>query len=239
MNPGSGEPISSFILQRKSAHCEYFASSAVILLRAIGVPTRYVSGYYAHEGDGRNWTLIRQRDAHAWAESWIAGKGWVTVDATPGDGRPDALAGPIPFYWRVWEKIQDILGALRTWVVTAGWAEKGAVFLLLALGLLVPQVYRYLQKRRTVTLGFRYSNSDAALAQLSNRFEALLARRGIPCPENRTWPEHLAMTDNPPMMQGFVRAYGRARFGPPPTRAEIAQIENDLRVLEKQMEKQA
>ena len=235
VNPGPGEPISSFLLQHKSAHCEYFASAAVILLRALGVPTRYVSGYYAHEADGRDWTLIRQRDAHAWAESWVAGAGWVTVDATPGDGRPDALAGPIPFYWRVWEKIQDILGALRTWVITASWAAKGSVFFVLVLGLLIPQVYRAIQKRRSPRTGFRYSGSDAALALLSARFEALLAKRGIPCPETRTWPEHLALTqaDTGREMQGFVRAYGRARFGPPPTREEIAQMSVALDTLEK------
>ena len=236
VDPGPGEPISGFILQHKAAHCEYFASAAVILLRAIDVPTRYVSGYYGYEEDGRNWTLVRQRDAHAWAESWTGGKGWVTVDATPGSGRPDALGGPIPLYWRVWEKAQDILGALRNWVITASWAEKGAVFLLLALGLLVPQIYRYLQKRRAVTLGFRYSSPDVALTHLANRFEALLARRGIPCPENRTWPEHLARMSakGDPVMQSFVGAYGRARFGPPPSEGEIAQIEDALKVLEKQ-----
>jgi hypothetical protein len=237
VNPGPGEPISNFILQHKSAHCEYFASSAVILLRAIGLPTRYVSGYYAFEEDGRNWTLVRQRDAHAWAESWVAGTGWVTVDATPGDGRPDALAGPIPFYWRVWEKIQDILGALRNWIITASWTAKGSVFIVLILGLLVPQVYRYVQKRHVQSLGFRYSGSDAALALLSERFEALLARRGIPCPETRTWPEHLALTHtaSDSALSDFVRNYGRARFGPTPTRKEITQISQMLDILEKQV----
>ena len=38
VNPGPGEPISNFILQRKAAHCEYFASAAVIMLRAAGRP---------------------------------------------------------------------------------------------------------------------------------------------------------------------------------------------------------
>ena len=242
VNPGPGDPISNFILQHKSAHCEYFASSAVVLLRALGVPTRYVSGYYAHESDGRSWTLVRQRDAHAWAESWITGTGWVTVDATPGDGRPDALAGPIPFYWRVWEKLQDGLSAVRTWVVTAGWLEKGSVFALLVLGLLVPQVYRYRQRRRLTGGGFRYSHPDAALALLSGRFEAELARRGMPCPDSRTWPAHLDRmeigTDSP--LADFVAGYGRARFGPPPARAQIAKLHDALQMLEKEvLEKRA
>ncbi|MGI4791870.1 MAG: transglutaminaseTgpA domain-containing protein [Janthinobacterium lividum] len=240
VDPGQGEPISNFIIQHKSAHCEYFASAAVILLRAVGVPTRYVSGYFAHESDRKNSILVRQRDAHAWAESWIDGKGWVTVDATPSDGRPDALAGPIPFYWRAWEAVQDLLGAVRNWVVTASWAAKGSLFLLLVLGLLVPQVYRYLQNRRAITPGFRYTSTDAALAQMAVRFEAELTRRGIPCPEGRTWPEHLEITQaEDSVMLGFVRAYGYARFGPPPTRDDIALLNAALLTMEKtKLEKQ-
>jgi len=234
VNPGSGEPISNFVLQHKSAHCEYFASAAVVMLRAAGVPTRYVSGYYAHESDGRGWALVRQRDAHAWAESWSAGTGWVTVDATPGNGRPDVLAGPIPLYWRAWETLQDILGAIRNWAVTASWTQKGTVFFLLVLGLLVPQAYRYWQRRRGVPPGFRYATPDAAFAGLSARFEAMLARRGVPCPENRTWPEHLAdaaIEDS--AVRGFVATYEHARFGPTPTETDIAQIDRTLRLLEK------
>lgn len=234
VNPGSGEPVSNFILQHKSAHCEYFASAAVVMLRAAGVPTRYVSGYYAHESDGRGWALVRQRDAHAWAESWVAGTGWVTVDATPGNGRPDALAGKIPPYWRVWEALQDVLGAVRNWAVTASWGQKGTVFLLLVLGLLVPQVYRYWQRRRTVTPGFRYATPDAAFAGLSARFEAMLARRGVPCPKNRTWPEHLAgAAIDEPAVRGFVLTYEQARFGPPPTETDLARLDSTLRLLEK------
>jgi transglutaminase-like putative cysteine protease len=236
VNPGSGDPISNFILERKAAHCEYFASAAVILLRAVGVPTRYVSGYFAYESDGKNQILVRQRDAHAWAESWVEGKGWVTVDATPGDGRPDALAGAIPWYWSVWEVLQDALGAVRQWLVSADWLEKGSVFALLVLGLLVPQVYRWWQRRRLAGLGFHYSSPDAALTLIAERFEALLARRGLPCPPERTWPDHLRQIEheNDTALETFVRDYGHARFGTLRPQEEIARLDAELRVLEKQ-----
>ena len=234
VDPGAGEPISNFILQKKAAHCEYFASAAVIMLRAAGLPTRYVSGYYAHESGGEDALLVRQRDAHAWAESWVAGSGWVTVDATPGGGRPDALAGAIPLYWQAWERIQDILGAVRTWVLTAGWLQKGAVFLLLVLGLLIPQVYRYLKSRQAQTVGFKYSSPDAALALLSMRFETLLARRGVPVPQTRTWPEHLRDAELGDMgLRRFVQDYGEARFGPPPSPTDIKNLDQTLHTLEK------
>ena len=239
VSPGAGDPISNFILERKSAHCEYFASAAVVLLRALGVPTRYASGYFAHESDGKGWTLVRQRDAHAWAESWVRGVGWVTVDTTPGDGRPDALAGPIPLWWRAWEWMQDALGVIRSWVVAASWPERGAGFGLLVLGLLVPQVYRYWQRRRLASLGFHYSRPDAALAALAERFEALLEQRGLPCPEGRTWREHLRVIEEegsarPAAWELFVADYGRARFGTAPDRAEIARLDAEMRVLERE-----
>ena len=166
----------------------------------------------------------------------------MTVDATPGNGRPDALAGAIPVYWRVWEKLQDTLSAVRNWVVTASWSQKGTVFALLVLGLLVPQVYRYYLRRRLAILGFRYSSPDAALSLLSDRFEALLTRRGVPCPENRTWTEHLEAVDldNDRAVAGFVRSYERARFGLVPMPTDISRLEGMLSALEKQpIEKRA
>ena len=251
VNPGAGDPISNFILERKSAHCEYFASAAVVLLRALGVPTRYASGYFAYESDGRGWTLVRQRDAHAWAESWVKGRGWVTVDATPGDGRPDAQAGPIPVWWRAWEWMQDALGLIRRWVVAASWPERGAVFGLLILGLLVPQAYRYWQRRRQAAAGFHYSRPDAALAALAVRFESLLARNGLPCPEGRTWREHLRAVEAAPgsgvsegsglsaLWEAFVAGYGRARFGASPAPAEITRLRAALRALEAGFERRS
>jgi len=72
-----------FWFDRKAGFCEHIASSFVILMRAAGVPARIVTGY---QGGERNpidgyWT-VRQSDAHAWAEVWIEGRGWVRVDPT-------------------------------------------------------------------------------------------------------------------------------------------------------------
>jgi transglutaminase-like putative cysteine protease len=72
-----------FWFDRKEGFCEHIASSFVILMRALDVPARIVTGYQggmANSIDGY-WT-VRQRDAHAWAEVWLAGQGWVRVDPT-------------------------------------------------------------------------------------------------------------------------------------------------------------
>jgi protein-glutamine gamma-glutamyltransferase len=72
-----------FWFDKKEGFCEHIASSFVILMRALDVPARIVTGYQGGEVNpvDRFWT-VRQRDAHAWAEVWQPGVGWVRVDPT-------------------------------------------------------------------------------------------------------------------------------------------------------------
>ncbi|NMM82750.1 transglutaminase, partial [Acidovorax sp. SRB_14] len=80
-----------FWFDRKQGFCEHIASAFVVLMRAADVPARIVTGY---QGGERNdvdggWT-VRQSDAHAWAEVWVEGRGWVRVDPT-GAVAPDRV----------------------------------------------------------------------------------------------------------------------------------------------------
>ncbi len=72
-----------FWFDRKEGFCEHIASSFVILMRALDVPARIVTGYQGGEQNPVDgfWT-VRQSDAHAWAEVWHEGLGWVRVDPT-------------------------------------------------------------------------------------------------------------------------------------------------------------
>ena len=72
-----------FWFDKKEGFCEHIASSFVILMRALDIPARVVTGYQGGEVNAVDgfWT-VRQRDAHAWAEVWQAGEGWVRVDPT-------------------------------------------------------------------------------------------------------------------------------------------------------------
>ena len=89
-----------FWFDRREGFCEHIASSFVILMRALDIPARIVTGYQGGElntVDGF-WT-VRQRDAHAWAEVWLQGQGWVRVDPTsavaPGrTGSLERLSAP-------------------------------------------------------------------------------------------------------------------------------------------------
>lgn len=79
----SQDPIGNFLLSRKAGHCEFFASSTALLLRQMGVPTRYVVGYAVSEWNtDMNMYIVRQRHAHAWVTAWVDGQ-WQVVDTTP------------------------------------------------------------------------------------------------------------------------------------------------------------
>ena len=72
-----------FWFDRKEGFCEHIASSFVILMRAMDLPARVVTGYQGGELNSVDgyWT-VRQSDAHAWTEVWLNGRGWVRVDPT-------------------------------------------------------------------------------------------------------------------------------------------------------------
>ena len=77
------QAVDDFLFTTRRGFCEHFASAYVILMRAAGVPARVVTGYQGGEinpVDG--YLIVRQSDAHAWAEIWLANKGWVRVDPT-------------------------------------------------------------------------------------------------------------------------------------------------------------
>ena len=80
------EPLEDFLVNRRSANCEYFASASALILRGLGVPTRYVTGYAVDGRDDEDqYWLARNRDAHAWVEAFDASAGvWFIVESTPG-----------------------------------------------------------------------------------------------------------------------------------------------------------
>jgi protein-glutamine gamma-glutamyltransferase len=90
----SGERLEYFLINRPPAHCEFFATSAALLLRLQGVPTRYVTGFTSTELDSeyQDFYLARNRNAHAWTEAFDSDEGvWKIVEATPGLKLPKKL----------------------------------------------------------------------------------------------------------------------------------------------------
>lgn len=77
------EPMDDFLFNTREGFCEHYSSSFVYLMRAAGVPARVVTGYQGGElNPVGNYYIVRQSDAHAWAEVWLENRGWVRVDPT-------------------------------------------------------------------------------------------------------------------------------------------------------------
>ncbi|MDP3799241.1 MAG: DUF3488 and transglutaminase-like domain-containing protein [Polaromonas sp.] len=121
-----------FWFDRKEGFCEHIASAFVILMRAMDIPARIVTGYQGGElnrVDG--FWVVRQSDAHAWAEVWQEDRGWVRVDPTsavaPGrTGAFQRLAAPRGVVAQTLGNISPTLAAqLRaTWeAVNNGWNQ--------------------------------------------------------------------------------------------------------------------
>ncbi len=75
--------IDEFWLDRKLGFCEHFSTAFVVVMRALDVPARLVTGYQGADPDLQDgYLIVRNSHAHAWAEVWLAGRGWVRVDPT-------------------------------------------------------------------------------------------------------------------------------------------------------------
>ena len=78
-----GDPVDEFLFNTRRGFCEHYAAAFVTLMRAAGVPSRVVVGYQGGElNQAGDYMIVRQSDAHAWAEIWAAERGWVRVDPT-------------------------------------------------------------------------------------------------------------------------------------------------------------
>ncbi len=104
------DSVDEFLFDTRRGFCEHYAASFVFLLRAAGIPARVVTGYQGGSFNPLgNYLMVRQADAHAWAEAWLGQGGWTRVDPTAAvaanrieEGLASALpAGePLPLFLR-------------------------------------------------------------------------------------------------------------------------------------------
>lgn len=187
--PFREDPLLFFLETDRRGHCELFAGSLVLLARGLGIPARLIAGYrvFEHNPAG-GWFVVRQRDAHAWAEVWLDGA-WRTVDPTP----PGVLAGenlsPSGWWGHQWDRLKRWarLAFERLAGLTAG--ELVVILITIAglIGLLVG--LRRRRERRTRTHRPPPPPTFAPLARL----EAALATRDPRAPHETlaTYAERL------------------------------------------------
>ena len=100
------DPVEDFVFNHKTGHCEYFASSLALMLRAVDVPARLVSGFKSGNYDEDTKTLsVQQLHAHAWVEALVEAddqEHWIVLDPTPGDEQSElaeAISSRKPATW--------------------------------------------------------------------------------------------------------------------------------------------
>lgn len=94
--PDGTDPVLYFLNESRRGYCMHYASAAALMLRSIGIPARYVSGFTADCRPGQI-AVVPDRAAHAWVEVWIDGFGWYPVEVTPAaafDWYEDGITGP-------------------------------------------------------------------------------------------------------------------------------------------------
>lgn len=82
--PSEQDFVDYFLFDGKEGYCSYFASALCVMTRAIGIPSRYVEGFLLPEkSDINDGYHVTNQNAHAWAEVYLEGIGWVTFEPTP------------------------------------------------------------------------------------------------------------------------------------------------------------
>jgi len=106
--------VDDFLFNTRQGFCGHYASAFVALMRAGGLPARVVTGYLGGEWNPfGNYLLLRQSHAHAWAEVWLPGRGWMRVD-------PTAAVAPERLTRDVYDLLPATVGAGRR-LRTAPW----------------------------------------------------------------------------------------------------------------------
>jgi transglutaminase-like putative cysteine protease len=126
--PLSRDAMDDFLFDTREGFCEHYASAFTVLMRAAGIPARVVTGYQGGYWNALGqYLLVRNSDAHAWSEVWLAGRGWVRIDPTASVrpqrlslGAGAAVAGQLPWYQSGW------LQSLRNhWDIVNRWWNLG------------------------------------------------------------------------------------------------------------------
>lgn len=105
--PPQADPLAYFLFQKRAGHCEYFAAAMAVMLRASGIPARYINGFLPGDyNDVGGDFVVRASDAHSWVEAYFPSFGWLAFDPTPpSDDKPPGFFASLGHYWD-WFELQ-------------------------------------------------------------------------------------------------------------------------------------
>ena len=130
--PLGHDSIDELLFRTRTGFCGHYASAYATLMRAAGIPAHVVTGYLGGEWNPiGGFLIVRQSDAHAWAEVWLEGRGWVRVDPTAviaperlRRGILDLLPGAFSASERLLHGSAWLSGLLQRWeAVNAWWSD--------------------------------------------------------------------------------------------------------------------
>lgn len=84
------DPVMSFLTTVKSGHCSLYASAMTLIMREMGIPARYCTGFVADPANSGSPVVLKSKNLHAWCEVYIGELGWVTFDPTSSSIYPSA-----------------------------------------------------------------------------------------------------------------------------------------------------
>jgi protein-glutamine gamma-glutamyltransferase len=108
--------LEDFVVNRKRGHCEYFSTALAVMLRAVGVPTRVVTGFKGADfNDSGGYYQVRELLAHSWVEAYIASEDrWQSLDPTPNELRNQAVELQRSPWQGLWEMTDAASNAWAT-----------------------------------------------------------------------------------------------------------------------------
>ena len=129
-----GDNVDAFLFETRKGFCEHFSATQAVLLRLMGIPARVVTGFHGGEFNSvGNFLQIRTRDAHAWVEFFVPGKGWLRSDPVREVAHERFELGATQYFQERQELAQELgtlFGAVsensvfaRSWLALRGFVE--------------------------------------------------------------------------------------------------------------------
>lgn len=103
--PKDKDLVDTFLFETREGYCSYFATAMAVMVRTLGLPSRYAQGFAVSTGINPNEELkVSSASAHAWVEVYIEGLGWMTFDPTPAGGTGFTQS----YYWDSTQKVEAV-----------------------------------------------------------------------------------------------------------------------------------
>ena len=231
--PLGRDAMDDFLFSTREGFCEHYASAFTVLMRAAGIPARVVTGYQGgYWNKLGNYLLVRQSDAHAWSEVWIAGRGWVRVDPT-GAVRPERVhlgaAQPPDRTSAAWYQNAWLQGLRNRWDIVNRWWDQGVIGFdaLRQRGLLTPFG---VQRTDTRMLALLLTLGSVLFIAASGLAWAMMRRRAHAIPR---WPRCAGWNASWPGRRGAAAQRGPAAL---PAAARPARCQRSAPNLTQLME---